>query len=253
MPPRPMRELIGRSEPEAFDHQHGEPVFATIDEAQYEFVLDFGCGCGRIARQLAMAAAPMPKRYVGTDLHAGMIAWANKNLAPRLENFSFVHQDVFNPGFNPDPALPRTAPFPVEDASVSLLVAISVFTHLVQSQAEHYLDEVKRVLRPDGVMIGSFFLFDKTGFPMLQDFQNALYINETDLTNAVLFDRAWLLEGLESRGLRMRAVRPPQIRGFHWLMEIETGRNSVVLPRDQAPLGRHPPPVCASPPHSIGA
>lgn len=253
IPPRPMRELIGRAEAEAFDHPRGEPVFGTLGDAQYESVLDFGCGCGRIARQLALADAPMPQRYVGIDLHAGMIAWANKNLAPRLQNFAFFHQDVFNPGFNPDPALPRTAPFPVDDASVSLLVAMSVFTHLLQSQAEYYLDEVKRVLRPDGVMIASFFLFDKAGFPMMQDFQNALYINETDLTNAVLFDRRWLLESLESRTLRIRAARPPQIRGFQWEMEIEPGRNSVALPPDEAPLGRRPPPVITSPPHRIGA
>ena len=50
-----MRELVGRPEPEAFDQPRGQPVF-DFPREQYELVLDFGCGCGRVARQLALAA-----------------------------------------------------------------------------------------------------------------------------------------------------------------------------------------------------
>src|SRR5205807_2068395 len=185
LPPVEMRELVGPTEPEAFDHAEGEAVFPTVLPAQYESVLDFGCGCGRLARQLALAAAPMPARYLGIDLHRGMVKWANENLAPHLPTFSFVHHDVFNAGFNPDPELPRAAPFPVGEDAITLLIAVSVFTHLVEAQAEYYLDEVARVLRRDGIVIATWFLFDKAGFPMMQDFQNALYINESDPTNAV--------------------------------------------------------------------
>ena len=253
IPPLAMRELVGPREPEAFDHPRGQPLFPTLMRPeQYDFVLDFGCGCGRVARRLAVAEAPMPKRYVGIDLHAGMIAWANKNLASRLPGFTFIHQDVFNPGFNPDPSLPRTAPFPAEDKSVSLLLAMSVFTHLVQAQLEPYLDEVRRVLRPDGVMLATFFLFDKTSFPMMQDFQNSLYINDSDPTNAVIFDRAWLLAALDVRELRIREVRPPSVRGYHWELEIVPGRGSVTLPEDSAEVGREPPPVCSTPAYMIG-
>lgn len=238
-----MRQLVGPTEPEAFDQPRGEPVFPGLTAGQYESVFDFGCGCGRMARRLALADAPMPSRYVGIDIHRGMIRWATDNLSSRLPNFSFVHADVFNPQMNPDPALPRTAPFPVEDDGVTLLIAWSVFTHLLESQAEYYLDEVARVLRPGGVAIVTWFLFDKAYFPMLQDFQNALYINEHDLTNAVIFDRGWLLRALDRRGLMIRAARPPDIRGFQWNMEIEPGQRSIALPADEAPFGRKPPPL----------
>lgn len=249
-----MRELVGPTDPEAFDQQAGDPVFPTLrDEKQFDFVLDFGCGCGRIARRLALAAAPMPKRYVGFDLHAGMIGWANKRLAPRLPGFTFIHHNVFNPGFNPDPSLPRSAAFPAEDGIVSLVLALSVFTHLTQDQAPPYLDEVSRVLRPDGVLLASFFLFEKTYFPMMQDFQNAIYINDTDPTNAVIFDRQWLLTELDARGLRIRAARPPILRGYQWELEIVHGRGSVELPPDQAPFGHLPPPICSKPAHMIGS
>ena len=45
-------------------------------------------------------------------------------------------------------------------------------------------------MRPDGWLHASWFLFDKRLFPMMQPFQNALFINETDPSNAVIFDRA---------------------------------------------------------------
>jgi SAM-dependent methyltransferase len=253
LPPLPLRELVGPTDPAAFDQQPGEPVFPTLsEEGQYEFVLDFGCGCGRIARRLALAAAPMPKRYVGIDLHAGMISWANSKLAPRLPGFTFIHQDVFNPGFNPDPSLPRTAPFPADDGTVSLLLALSVFTHLTQEQAVAYLDEARRALRSDGVMLASFFLFEKAYFPMMQDFQNAIYINDSDPTNAVIFDRDWLLAELDARELRVRTARAPTTRGYHWELEIVPGRGSVELPADEAPFGRQAPPVCSKPAYMIG-
>ncbi len=221
LPPLKLRELVGPTDPAAFDQRPGERVFPTLtDDQLYDFVLDFGCGCGRIARRLALAAAPMPRRYVGCDLHAGMIAWDNKNLAPRLEGFTFIHQDVFNPGFNPDPSLPHTAPFPAEDGAVSLMLALSVFTHLTQEQVPSYLDEAQRALRPDGVLLASFFLFDKAYFPMMQDFQNAIYINDRDPTNAVIFDSQWLLAELDARELRIREARAPTVRGYHWELEI---------------------------------
>lgn len=252
LPPLALRELVGPTDPAAFDQHPGDPVFPTLqEERRYDFVLDFGCGCGRIARRLALAAAPMPDRYVGIDLHAGMVAWANRKLAPCLPGFTFIHQDVFNPGFNPDPKLPRTAPFPVENGGVSLLLALSVFTHLTQDQTATYLDEVRRALRDDGVMLASFFLFEKAYFPMMQEFQNALYINDSDPTNAVIFDRDWLVSELDARELRVRAARPPATRGYHWELEIVPGRGSIDLPADDALFGRQAPPVCSKPAHLI--
>jgi SAM-dependent methyltransferase len=248
-----MRELIGPTEPEAFAQVEGEPVFGSVSAEQYASVFDFGCGCGRLARKLALAAAPMPSRYVGIDLHRGMVKWCDENLAPALPNFSFVHHDVFNAGFNPDPTRPRTAPFPVETDSVTFLIAWSVFTHLTQPQAEFYLDEIARVLRGDGVAIATWFLFDKAYYPMMQDFQNALYINVEDPTNAVIFDRGWLPAALRSRGLRILAAQPPELRGFQWRLEITQGLDSVALPADEAPFGRKPPPLGPQNASSVGS
>lgn len=253
LPPVEMRQLTGLTDASWFEPPIDWHVSQHVRQrTQYESVLDFGCGCGRNARQLALSRVPV-KLYVGIDLHAGMIRWAQQNITPRAPRFTFAHQNVYNPGFNPDPALPRTMPFPVEDRSVTLLIAHSVFTHLLESQIGFYLGEARRVLRDDGIMLATFFLFEKRYFPMMQDFQNALYINPDDPTNAVIVDRNWLLDEVQHRSLGVADFTVPHARGFQWTLEIRPGQESVALPADTAPFGRHPPPVSEGSADTIGA
>lgn len=247
LPPLELRELVGLVDPAAYENPERAPVFNDFDIplVNYRSYLDFGSGCGRSARRLAQQL-PRPERYVGIDLHAGMVAWCQRELQPRLKGFRFEHHQVFNPGLNPDRTLPWIAPFPVEDRSVSLIEATSVFTHLIEGQAEHYLDEVARVLTDDGILMATFFLFDKEIAPFLQDNQNALYCNPLDPTNAVMFDRDWLRDAVASRHLRIVRAFAPTIRGFHtWvgIARVESPMVEVALPVDLAPPARRPPPL----------
>lgn len=254
IPPLEMRRLVGPTDEAAFDNPTGELTFQDVDPAQYEFVFDFGCGCGRVARRLIQQRR-RPERYVGVDIHAGMIRWCQENLAPRAPGFSFVHHDVFAAGLNPGRRKPRMLPFPVQDASVTLFVAISVFTHLVEDQIVHYMREVGRVLRPDGVVIATFFLFDKSGFPMMQAFQNALYINHVDPTNAVIVDRTWLRGVARDAGLVIAGASPPTVRGFQWTLRLVpagAGVEEVELPDDDAEIGLRRPPLLPAHAECIG-
>jgi SAM-dependent methyltransferase len=244
LPPLEMRELVGYFDPQGYENPTGEPIWPGLPDEQWRSYLDFGCGCGRSARRL-MQQTPRPGRYVGVDLHKGMIHWCQENLAPLAPGFEFIHHDVFNAGLNPNRGRPWADRLPVEDASVSLMEASSVFTHLIEGQAEFYLDEVARVLAEDGILICTFFLFDKASFPFMQDMQNALYINDRDPTNAVVYDRDWLLGALASRGLLINRAEPPGVRGYHWRLYItpqRAGVEAVELPPDDAPVGRRPPP-----------
>jgi SAM-dependent methyltransferase len=244
MPPLEMRELVGLYETRGYENPTGAPIHSGLPDAQWRSYLDFGCGCGRTARRL-LQQTPRPERYVGLDLHKGMVQWCQENLAPLAPGFEFHHHDVFNPGLNPDRSRPWAAPLPVEDGSVTLMEAWSVFTHLIESQAEFYLDEVARVLAPDGILMATWFLFDKATFPFMQENQNALYINDQDPTNAVVYDVDWLYAALHWRGLAIVGVEPPTVRGYQWRMRItrlRAGVEPVELPRDDAPIDRRPPP-----------
>lgn len=245
LPPLELRELVGATAPEMFENPTGEPIFDGLPDAAWDTYLDFGCGCGRTARRL-LQQHRRPRRYIGVDLHRGMIQWCQENLAPLDDGFEFIHHDVYSPCLNPDPLRPWIEPLPVADGICTLIEATSVFTHLVEGQAEFYLDEVARVLAPQGRLISTWFLFEKDGFPYMQDSQNALYINDRDPTNAVVFDRTWLRDALAERGLRIALAMAPSIRGYHWRLDIvrvTAGIEPAQIPEDSAPVGRRPPPL----------
>lgn len=253
IPPFEMRQLVGPTDEAAFDNPTGNLLF-DVPAQYFDSVLDFGCGCGRLARQMILQRT-QPRQYVGFDLHPGMVRWCQENLSPRAPQFRFIHHDVDNVSFNPGPGKPPLRPMPTESGSASLIIALSVFTHTVQAHGEYYLRELERVLRPDGLFVGSFFIFEKRFFPMMQDFQNAIYISVEDPWNAVIFDREWLEASLKNLGLGIVRVVPPVLRGYQWLLYIRrlsAGEPTVALPEDRAPFGRLPPPIPIMDPSKVG-
>lgn len=245
VPPLEMRALVGEPDPSAFDNPDGVPVFPEIGSHQHHSVFDFGCGCGRIARKLLQQRKP-PQRYVGIDLHRGMVDWCRSNLEPRNNAFKFFHHDVYNRSFNPDGVTPPRASFPITDEQFTLVNAHSVFTHILEEDAPFYLRECARILAPQGVFRSTWFLFDKSLFPMMQEFQNALYVNTIDPTNAVIVDRDWLQTTLRDAGLTLVGAIPPEIRGFQWTLLLRHAGlevDEIDLPDDVAPVGLARPPI----------
>jgi SAM-dependent methyltransferase len=204
-------------------------------------VLDFGCGCGRLTRVLLKRK--LLDRYLGIDVHRGMISWCEENLVPLHRGLKFEHHDVHNPGLNP---ASEHDVLPLPGHGYSLVIASSVFTHLPQRQAEHYIADISRVLAPNGALLATFFFFDKSLFPMMQPFQHALYVNQDDPTNAVLFTREWLLEQLEQHGLATERVLPPPVRHHQWRLLIRPRTmvdGEVQWPKDDAPAKPVAPPT----------
>lgn len=95
-------------------------------------VLDFGCGCGRTL--LCLGDRPGCRLY-GTDIDAQAIAWCRVHLG-------FARFTV-------------NAPLPPLDypaTSFDLVYALSVFTHLDEERQLRWQAELRRVLRPGGVL-----------------------------------------------------------------------------------------------------
>jgi SAM-dependent methyltransferase len=118
-------------------------------------VLDIGCGCGKIARLLLLN--PYINKYIGFDTYEKSINWCNENISPFSKGrFEFYYLDVFTKAYNPNGTIKGTeVVFPADDSTVDLVFAASVFTHLVEDDAKHYLQEVKRVLKKDGIFLPS--------------------------------------------------------------------------------------------------
>jgi SAM-dependent methyltransferase len=95
-------------------------------------VLDWGSGCGRVARHLA---PELGSRFHGCDIDADNVSWCNANL----------------PGTYAASKL--APPLPYADATFDIIYGISVFTHLRANWESTWLAELRRVLRPGGTML----------------------------------------------------------------------------------------------------
>jgi SAM-dependent methyltransferase len=148
LPPSALREYVGRTppgeDPETFYLETGRRARARIEELlpggwtwPGRRVLDFGCGAGRVLRHFVDVAAEA--EVWGCDIDAASIDWAQDNLVPPLHAARIA----------------ETGRLPHGDGSFDAIWALSVFTHLAGNWAE-WLLELRRVLRPDGVLIATF-------------------------------------------------------------------------------------------------
>ena len=126
-------------------------------------VLDIGCGCGKTARTLLYH--PNVNNYVGFDAIRENIEWCRRTIAPLSDDrFKFHHFDVYSRAYNPRGKLRGTEViFPADDNAIDFAFAASVFTHLLEEDARHYLGEVRRSLAPDGVFLVSIHTSPSSG------------------------------------------------------------------------------------------
>lgn len=142
-------------------------------------ILDIGCGCGAMASALVEQLGE-EGRYLGFDVHAPSIRWCQRHLTqdPRLV---FEVAEIDSPySTSRSTAEAKSYRFPAEDGEVDLVLAKSVFTHLLAAEASHYLCETARVLSPKGHALLTFFLFDEAldtptpAFPYAQTIDSPL-------------------------------------------------------------------------------
>jgi SAM-dependent methyltransferase len=124
-------------------------------------ILDIGCGIGRDALQF-LDILDSGGGYLGIDMTRDSIVWCRREISSRYPNFYFHHFDAANEVYNP---LGRQSSsdfsIPAADKSIDRILLASVFTHLFEDEVQHYLNEFKRVLRLDGLIYASFFLYSE--------------------------------------------------------------------------------------------
>lgn len=142
LPPPKLRVLVcGSADPQYFlDAGRGQAaLFRGMLERngcapeKLGAVLDFGCGCGRIARW--WSDLPGPAIY-GCDPNRELVRWTRGQLP-------FVNATVSED----DP------PLPYPDATFDFIYALSIFTHLAERHALPWMAELRRVLKPGGLLL----------------------------------------------------------------------------------------------------
>jgi SAM-dependent methyltransferase len=104
-----------------------------VDAAQLESVLDFGCGCGRVARRWLRYPGV---KVSGCDYDPKMVDWCRRNLP-----FVDARRNELEP------------PLPHDADRFDFAYAFSVFTHLDETRQRPWLEEMRRVLKPGTGML----------------------------------------------------------------------------------------------------
>lgn len=97
-------------------------------------ILDFGCGCGRMTRFLNDCGDAY--RPSACDVNAVLVRWC----ADHLQGVETVQNELVPP-----------TPYP--DDAFDLVYSLSIFTHLPKDRAVLWLEEMGRILAPNGVLI----------------------------------------------------------------------------------------------------
>lgn len=108
-------------------------VGASIEDRKH--ILDFGVGCGRVMRRMAEL---FPNIHItGADIDPEAIRWLS-------ENYSQYGEFV---------TLPHMPPSTFKSATFDLIYGISVFTHLNEEMQFAWLDELRRISAPGGLLL----------------------------------------------------------------------------------------------------
>lgn len=99
-------------------------------------IFEFGCGTGRLAAQL-LGALPPSVNYLGVDISPVMINLATSRLSPWTERSKVVLVD-------------GSLPLPADDGFADRVLSTFVFDLLDETYARAVLDDLRRVLAPDG-------------------------------------------------------------------------------------------------------
>jgi SAM-dependent methyltransferase len=177
--------------------------------------VELGCGCGRIARALndPWWDPWFEGTYVGVDIDSEMLEYCRSNFpAPRFEFILSPHKSkTYSPNnstFAPEKSgnLVIAAP-----ESKNFVYSLSLYAHLLETEAVDYLRETYRILRGGGIMYMTFFCMEHVELGRRWTFQhrrgNAYIENPKYPEAAVAYHEAFLTELALDCGFREVAVR----------------------------------------------
>lgn len=105
-----------------------------------DYLIDVGCGSGRLAWAIAQSPWRDSLRYLGIDIVPAMLEFAAQKCRRPRWRFELVTE----------------LRIPEADGVAEMVCFFSVFTHLLQEESFLYLEEARRVLKPGGRIVASY-------------------------------------------------------------------------------------------------
>lgn len=124
-----------------------------------ERVLDIGSGLGRMAIPLTDYLT-RPDAYEGFDVVREAVDLCTHRITSCYPRFRFTWVPLHNDLYTGGGARASEFTFPYPDADFDFAWATSVFTHMDRNEVARYLAETRRVMRPEGRFLATFFLMD---------------------------------------------------------------------------------------------
>ena len=184
-----------------------------------DLTLDLGCGAGSMAPAVG-GRIGSSGHYIGIDVHRPSIDWAARRFAGD-SRFRFETVDAASPyGSRKSPSRPIA--LPVADGAAQFVLAKSLFTHLLETEAAAYLSEIRRVLEPGRAAFVSAFLFEPGSradrglcpwFRHPEPGSPARFRFRHRPQAAVAFERSHFVSLVEKAGLRVQWICPGFLPG----------------------------------------
>ena len=175
-------------------------------------VLDVGSGLGRMALPLTRHLAD-GGTYDGIEIAKYKVDYCKRTLGRRFGNFRFHHADVFNKYYNPrGRARACEYAFPFQHGSFDFVFLISVFTHMLPADMEHYLAEIFRVMDAGATCIATFWLMDsKKDRPLDHDYSDVCTVYRIDEPeHGVHYIESYVLDVYKRTGFEIQTVSRTQ-------------------------------------------
>ena len=127
-------------------------------------IVDFGCGFGKLAPVSTFFTAP-DGHYLGIDIRQECVDFCSHHYA-ELPRVAFHRSTDYNAMYSETRSaeLEQSAvehDWPVASGSVDLVLSVSVFTHLQERQALHYIRAVHRILKPGALAMLTFHIVEE--------------------------------------------------------------------------------------------
>jgi SAM-dependent methyltransferase len=238
-PPSRVLRAGGFGAPTVKEHQrngdwHIDEVLVRLAGLKPNYrVLDVGSGIGQKARSLTRFLDT--GSYEGLDISNMGVSWCQENISSRYPNFQFREADIYNSVYRP--AGTQNAAdfkFPYDSAEFDFVVLFSVFTHMMPKEVNNYLAEIRRVLKPEGTCVASFFLLGDDSSKAVERGWNAhpfpyafdgyrLFLEEKPEA-AIAYEEKLIRQMYTLHGLQ---ITEPILRGSWWWSEMH-GQDYII-------------------------
>lgn len=131
-PPSLMQRASGLTSAEDFEAL-GREIFRALELASprplasYATIMEFGVGCGRLARMLP----DFKGDYVGVDIDVELLKWTSSHLPWVEPTLTF-----------------QLKPLMLAPGRFECAISISIFSHMNEADTQFYLAELKRITKP---------------------------------------------------------------------------------------------------------